>query len=118
VPPTLGDRLVHILDAIRSIKDILSKRTEQDIATDLMQRLALERLFEIITEASRHVPPEIRADEPQIDWRKMIDLGNVLRHAYHRVDIPSLIEMAKTDLPLLQAFVERILAEEKVGKKQ
>jgi uncharacterized protein YutE (UPF0331/DUF86 family) len=48
----------------------------------------------------------------------MIDLGNVLRHAYHRVDIPSLIEMAKTDLPLLQAFVERILAEEKVGKKQ
>lgn len=118
MPPTLGDRLIHILDSIRSVQDIVSEYAQQDIVADLRTRLALERLFQLITEASRHVPPEVRAKEPQIDWRAMINLGNILRHGYDQVDIPTLISIAKTDLPRLRTFVERVIAEEEASGKQ
>jgi uncharacterized protein with HEPN domain len=112
VPPSLGDRLSHILEAIDGIKELLAGQTIATLAGDRLRRLALERLFEIICEASRHVPKDIAAREPNIDWRGMVDLGNVLRHAYHLVDPARLLRTAVTDLPPLKAFVERVLAEE------
>jgi uncharacterized protein with HEPN domain len=77
-----------------------------------MLRLALERLLEIVCEASRHVPADIRATEMAIDWQRMTDLGNLLRHAYHRVDVGRLMTIAKADLPPLKAFVERVIRDE------
>lgn len=112
MPPTLGDRLIHILDAIENIRVLFANRDLQTIAQDLTLRLALERLFEIICEASRHVPDEVKAKETEIDWRSVTDLGNLLRHAYHRVDITRLAKIATMDLPPLKAFVERTLREE------
>jgi uncharacterized protein with HEPN domain len=112
VPPTLGDRLVHILDAIDNIQALFAGRDIETMKQERTLCLALERLFEIICEASRHVPDEIKTEETDIDWRRMTDLGNLLRHAYHRVDIARLAEIAKADLPPLRAFVERILREE------
>ena len=115
VPPTLGDRLFHILESIDSIQELLASHPRESLEADRFSRLALERAFEIICEASRHVPPEVQAREPQIDWRAMVDLGNVLRHVYHRVDVNRLVRTAEKDLPPLQAFVRRVLDEEQSG---
>ena len=112
MPPTLGDRLSHIIEAIEDIQSILNSKSIADISDDRTLRLALERLFEIICEASRHVPAEIKTKEANIDWQRMTDLGNVLRHAYHRVDVSRLMKIVQADLPPLKAFVERVLREE------
>lgn len=112
MPPTLGDRLEHILEAIASIEQLLGKNTEEDIAADRMFRSVLERELEIICEASRHVPSDIKIQETDIDWTGMIALGNRLRHAYHLADLNILFRIARNDLPPLKAFVERIIAEE------
>ena len=42
--------------------------------------MAVERLLEIISEASRFVPPDEKAQQPNINWRRLADLGNWLRH--------------------------------------
>ena len=112
MPPTLGDRLEHILGAIAGIEQLLTSKTEADIAADRILSLAFERQLEIICEASRHVPADIRKTETTIDWAAMVNLGNLLRHAYHLTDLHILFRIAKSDLPPLKAFVERILAEE------
>ncbi len=112
MPPTLGDRLIHILDAIENIRVLFASKDIEAIKQELPLRLALERLFEIICEASRHIPDTIKAKETEIGWQRMTDLGNLLRHAYHRVDIARLAKIATTDLPPLKAFVERTLREE------
>jgi uncharacterized protein with HEPN domain len=44
-----------------------------------MQR-AVERGLEIISEASRHVPPDLQAPETEIPWRQIAAIGNLLRH--------------------------------------
>jgi uncharacterized protein with HEPN domain len=111
MPPTLADRLVHILAAIATIQNALANKQPDDITDDLMLRLAVERSFEIICEASRRVPDKVKLQNPEIDWRGMADLGNELRHAYHRIEPSILWEIAQRDLPLLKAFVERVARE-------
>jgi uncharacterized protein with HEPN domain len=111
MPPTLADRLVHILAAIDTIENALANKRFDDVTGDLMLRLAVERSFEIICEASRRIPDNVKAQQPDIDWRGMLDLGNRLRHAYHRVEPSILWEIAQRDLPPLKAFAERIMRE-------
>jgi uncharacterized protein with HEPN domain len=113
VPPTLADRLAHILEAILGIEQLLAGKTRADFVKDRHLRLALEREFEIISEASRNISDEAKADEKGIDWKAMAAVGNRLRHAYHRVDIDILFSIAEADLPPLKLFVERIVREEK-----
>jgi uncharacterized protein with HEPN domain len=84
VRPTLSDRIDHITTAIDNIRHMVAGYTRESFANDLMVRLAVERLLEIISEASRFIPAELKAKEPGINWRGLADLGNWLRHAYHR----------------------------------
>ena len=111
MPPTLADRLVHILDAINTIQRSLAHKTPQSFENDLLLRLAIERSLEIISEASRRVPAEVKAQQSEINWLGMADLGNLLRHAYHRVDAKTLWDIASRDLPPLKTFVERVIQE-------
>jgi len=113
VPPTLADRLDHILEAINDIERLLSDSSADSFTKDKYRRVAVERLFEIISEASRHLPDEIKEQQKDINWRRMADLGNRLRHAYHLVDTNLLWEFARRDLPPLKSFVERIARESK-----
>jgi uncharacterized protein with HEPN domain len=112
VPPTLADRLIHILRAIDNIQDMLAGKTKEQFAADIVMCLAIERAFEIISEASRRISGEVKAKQQQIDWRGIADLGNTLRHAYHRVNVEKLWDIAQRDLPPLKAFAEEVLREE------
>jgi hypothetical protein len=48
MPPTLPDRLIHILDAINGIQTVLSGATLATFTADKFQRMIVERSFEII----------------------------------------------------------------------
>jgi uncharacterized protein with HEPN domain len=113
VPPTLADRLTHMLEAILGIEELLAGKMQADVENDKFLRLALEREFEIISEASRKIPEQIKTEQADIDWQNMAALGNRLRHAYHRVDVGILVAIAESDPPPLKAFVERVIREEK-----
>src|SRR6266849_3663640 len=63
-----------------------------------MRRVAVERMFEIISEASRFIPEDMKAKEKDIAWQRMADLGNWLRHAYHRIDAEILWNIAQMTL--------------------
>jgi uncharacterized protein with HEPN domain len=58
--PTVSERIAHIDDAIDSIRAALVDQTKAGFADNMMLRRAVERLLEIISEASRHVPPEMK----------------------------------------------------------
>jgi uncharacterized protein with HEPN domain len=111
MPPTLADRLIHILSAIDAVQNMLANKTLEDFSNDLLLRLAVERALEIICEASHRLPHEVKVQQKSIDWQRMIDFGNLLRHAYHRVDSQIVFEIASRDLPPLKAFAERVIRE-------
>jgi len=87
---------------------MLAGKIIEDFAADLPLRLAVERALEIICEASYRLPENIKARETRIDWKRMVDFGNLLRHAYHRVDPKLVFEIASRDLPPLRAFAAAV----------
>ena len=111
--PTLADRTSHILDAADKIKTAVVGRTRESFAEDILIRLAVERLLQVISEASRFIPDDIKARNTAINWRGLADLGNWLRHAYHRTDADLLWNMIEDDLPPLETFIRTIAQEQK-----
>jgi uncharacterized protein with HEPN domain len=107
MPPTVEDRLQDILEAIGEIQGLLQGVGFDQFAADRHKRLMTERLLEIVCEASRTIPESIKREEPNIDWRNMIDFGNVLRHAYHTTWVDLVWNIVENHLPPLKSFVER-----------
>ena len=79
-------RLADIIDAIDHIDSLLADKSFDDLESDRIAQAALERFIEIISEASRHVPDSMKNEEKGIPWQSIADIGNHLRHAYHRID--------------------------------
>jgi uncharacterized protein with HEPN domain len=111
VQPTIADRLEHIASAIGNIRQITASQTRESFESNLLIRLAVERLLEVISEASRHIPEETKSRQPYINWRRLADLGNRLRHAYHETDPGLLWAMIENDLEPLSRFVDQITGE-------
>lgn len=79
-------RLQDIALAISRINDLLSDTDFATLQGDPVKRAAFERFLEILSEASRYIDDDLRSTEPSVPWRNIADIGNHLRHAYHRVD--------------------------------
>jgi uncharacterized protein with HEPN domain len=107
MPPTVEDRLRDILEAIGEIEGMLAGRDLALFTADKMRRMATERYLEVICEAARRLTDEVKRDAPNIEWQKMVDFGNRLRHAYHATDVRVVWEIIQDHLPPLKAFVER-----------
>jgi len=105
MPPTVEDRLRDILEAITEIEAIIAGSNLALFTADKMRRMATERYLEIVCEAARRLTEEVKHEAPDIDWRKMADFGNVLRHAYHSTDVATVWDIVQNDLPPLKAFV-------------
>jgi uncharacterized protein with HEPN domain len=69
------------------------------------------RNLEIIGEASRKIGPEFRAAHPQIPWREMSDLRNVLIHNYEGADPGMVWAIVDREIPRVLDAVRRLLAD-------
>ena len=108
--PRLYDRLVHIRENIDNIRHLVAGKLIADFQHDPSSRAALERFLEIISEASPYVPQDLQDRfGSEISWRSIVSLGNVLRHAYHLSDLPTLWRIAEQDLPALSDAVDAML---------
>lgn len=109
MPPTVEDRLRDILEAILEIESLLAGHNLDLFTADKTCRMATERYLEIICEAARHLTDDVKRDAPEIDWQRMVDFGNRLRHAYHATDVGIVWEIVQDPLPPLKSFVERCI---------
>ena len=68
-----------------------------------------ERALLIISEAAKAIPVELLRRYPEIDWRGVVQLGNVLRHEYPTVDSMVVWEIVTRKLPELGPIVDRMI---------
>jgi uncharacterized protein with HEPN domain len=107
----VADRLRHMLDAVARIETLTAGKTFEDYAADWVTRDAVERNLERVSEASRHVPADLKARHKSIPWRAVAGLGNVLRHDYPRVKDPRVWRIVTHDLAPLKAAALAMLGE-------
>ena len=74
---------------------------------------AIIRNFEIIGEASKNIPIDIQGKYPEIPWKKMYGLRNLIAHEYFGIDYEMIWEIAKNNLPQNRIDLENIIDKEK-----
>jgi uncharacterized protein with HEPN domain len=73
---------------------------------DIKTAYAVTRCLEIISEASRRLPDDVKARHPAIGWKQMAGAGNVYRHDYEDVAAEFVWETVARALPPLRAAIE------------
>ena len=73
---------------------------------DTKTMYAVTRCLEIISEASRRLPDDLKARHPAIGWKQMAGAGNVYRHDYEDVAAEFVWETVQRALPPLRAVIE------------
>ncbi|MBA4789870.1 MAG: DUF86 domain-containing protein [Rhizobiales bacterium] len=104
-------RLQDMKQSIADIRDLLADLPMERLDAHRPTRAAFERFLEILSEASRGVPEDWkRSAAPDLPWRRVADLGNHIRHAYHRVDTQILWNIYALELDGLERAVDAMLA--------
>jgi uncharacterized protein with HEPN domain len=110
---SLTPRLTDIIEAIERVNGVLADVSLEAFEKDWQRQWLVERGVEIISEASRHRPDDLKARNPQIPWQKVAGIGNVLRHNYESIAAPVLWKLVQADLPTLEkACRSELTAEE------
>jgi len=98
VPRRVLDIIENADAALTFIGTLDSERFAQDQKT----HYAVLRALDIISEASRYLPDDLKARHPEIPWRAIRDAGNVYRHGYLSVSLEVVWETVTRDLPPLR----------------
>ena len=77
---------------------------------DLRTVYAVTRCLEIVSEASRRLPDDLKARHPSIAWKDMAGAGNIYRHDDEDVAARQVWDTVQIDLPPLRAVIEHELA--------
>lgn len=108
-----SDRIGGFLHDIKRNIDLaerfVSGMTVEEFERDVMRVYAVTRSLEIISEASRRLPEDLKARHPHIAWREMAGAGNVYRHGYDDVAARRIWETVRLALPPLRSVVEEEL---------
>ncbi|MDD2709181.1 MAG: DUF86 domain-containing protein [Verrucomicrobiae bacterium] len=101
--------LWDIVDAAECIVGYMHGQTLEMYLEDRKLRDAVERNLEIVGEASRRLSKTFRQGHPEIPWRKMIGLRNILSHEYDAVDAREIWEIAAVHIPLLVRDIKPLI---------
>ena len=106
--------LFEILEAIRKIKRYTASG-RQPFFTNSMAHDAVVRNIEIIGEATRALTQEFKDAHPEIPWRKIVGMRNILIHEYFRVDLEAVWTVVENDLAILEPQISRCFEETNNG---
>ncbi|AKB78730.1 hypothetical protein MSHOH_2247 [Methanosarcina horonobensis HB-1 = JCM 15518] len=106
-----GDYIEDILSALLDIEDFTAEYSYDQFVNDRKTQYAVIRAIEIIGEASKNLPLEMREKYSFIPWRDMATMRDRLIHGYFGVDLIILWDTVQQDVPPLIPLFRSILAE-------
>lgn len=102
-------RLEDMMDACAAIASYISGSSWNDFQDDPKTRDAVIRQLQIIGEAVKSLPEDLRSKQPQIPWRQIAGFRDVLIHSYFGVDDSVVWDVAHNRIPDLKKACEYLL---------
>lgn len=93
----------HVVMAMRFIEEFTEGMTAEDFLRDRKTRDAVIRNCEVIGEAIKHIPEDFRLMHPDVDWKGLAGLRDILIHQYFGVDYIALWNIVTSECPTYRA---------------
>lgn len=106
---TLRVYLRDIAESLSRIKQYTKDMTIDQFDEDLKTKDAVIRCLTVIGEAVKNVPDDFRNEHPEIQWRKIAGMRDVIVHEYFGVDTEKVWTAVEGDIPLLERKIQELL---------
>ena len=104
--------LEHMADAIKDIESFTKGLTKSQFLKNKLRQSAVIRQLEIIGEASKNLPENFRENYSEVEWKKIAGTRDKIIHHYFGVDLNTVWDIVKKDLPDLKRKIKAILKTE------
>ncbi len=105
------DYIEDVLNAINKILNFVKDMSYEDFSQDDKTIFAVIRGIEIIGEAVKNIPEDIKIKYPEIPWKGIAGMRDKLIHAYFGVDVKVVWDTIKKRIPEIKPLFEKILKE-------
>ena len=105
-----------ILEAAEKIEEYTRGMDFESFVSSSMVVDATIRNLMIVGEAARHVPPDVQVRCPEVDWRRMNDMRDILIHAYAEVNPTIVWSTIRLHLPPSADRLRQLLTDEPAGR--
>jgi uncharacterized protein with HEPN domain len=102
-------RIADIIEAIEIVLEYTIGMTFEQFASDRKTIDAVIRNFIIIGEAASHLPDDLMETHPELPWREMRDMRNIVVHEYFGVDNRVVWETLQKNLPSLLPLLRQVI---------
>jgi uncharacterized protein with HEPN domain len=101
--------LEDMLTSMLRIEEYIGDMSFREFKMNYLIVDAIVRNFEIIGEAAKNIPEEVKNKYPEIPWKKMYGLRNLIAHEYFGIDYEMIWEISKKNLPLNSIDLRKII---------
>ena len=110
-PRSTLDYLDNILDAVDKIEIFTRGMSYEEFSGDDKTVYAVTRTLEVIGEATKCIPRQVRERYPSLPWSEMAGMRDKLIHAYFGINRAIIWRTIQDDIPPLRSAVQRLLSD-------
>lgn len=101
--------LTDIIQAAKQIQVFIQGVNKVQFNNSSLIQSAVIRQFEIIGEATKRLSEKFKSEHPEIPWKKIAGMRDILIHAYDHVDIDEIWNAAETSIPALVKQIKPLI---------
>ncbi|MBU0929952.1 MAG: DUF86 domain-containing protein [Nanoarchaeota archaeon] len=98
----------YILESIKDINTFILKTSKEEFGENKEKLNAVIRSLEIIGGAVKNLPVSFREKYPEVPWKEIAGLRDIIIHQYFDVDLDVIWDTIKKDIPILEKQIIKI----------